>query len=180
MSSNSDTNKAVLIGAVVVLVVGSTSILAYKGYFTPSPPDHRKSETRFTKFAQQAAETPWESEAPTALAEQVKSRIDRDAARFNDKRFADLKTRFQNLEQMHKQGKQSNTEYQAALVALGNNLDNLEEELDPEARSNGQNGGAPNGNGGAVRPELPPSGEPGEKGPGPRPGSKKGKRRPPN
>jgi hypothetical protein len=159
-------NKAVLLGAGVVLLVGSTSILAYKGYFSSSPPDHRRNETRFTKFAEQAAETPWQSEAPTALAEQVKGRIERDAARFDDKRFIALKNRFQNLEQMHKQGKKSNTDYQASLVALGNEVETLEFELDPESRPNG-NGGNGNGNGGNVRPEPPPNKEPAVKGPGP-------------
>lgn len=140
-------NTKVLIGAAVVLVVGGGAILAYKGYFSSSPRAPRRNESRFTKFAEEAAETPWKSEAPTALAEQLKFRIERDAKMFTDERVDALKVRFQNLEQMHKQGKQSNTQYQAALIALGNELGYMEVELAPSFNAGNGNGGNPKGSG---------------------------------
>jgi len=136
MMSNSakPNNTVVIVGSVVALLIGGGAILTYKGYFRSAPRDNRQNATRFTEFAKQAEVTGWQSEAPTALAEQVKVRIDRDSAQYKDKRFADLKVRFQTLEQQHKQGKQSNTEYQSALLALSNTLENLEEELAPEIK----------------------------------------------
>jgi len=159
-STPANPNTKVLIGAAVVLVVGVGGILAYKGYFSPSR-DSLRNESRFTKFAEKAAETPWQAEAPTALAAQVKFRIERDMKMFNDKRFDAFKARFGSSERMHKQGKQSNTQYQASLVALGNELGYLEMELAPN--SGAGNGENPKGSGG---PGKVPEGNsaPGKKG----------------
>lgn len=149
MTSNSakPNNMPVIIGSLAALMIGSGLILAYKGYFRSGPRDNRQDATRFTDFAKKAEQTGWQSEAPTALAEQVKGRIDRDAVQYKDKRFADLKVRFQTLEQQHKQGKQSNTEYQSALLALSNTLENLEEELAPDTKTDTKGVGGVGGDG---------------------------------
>lgn len=150
MTSNSakPNNTVVIVGAVVALLIGGGAILSFKGYFSAGPRDNRQNATRFTEFAKKAEQTGWQSEAPTALAEQVRGRIDRDSAQYKDKRFTDLKVRFQTLEQQHKQGKQSNTEYQSALLALSNTLENLEEELAPETKGESKGvGGVGGGDG---------------------------------
>src|SRR5262249_53203902 len=86
----------------------------------------------------------------------VRGRIERSVNRYKDPRLTDLKTRFQSLEQLHKTGKQSNTQYQSALVAMGGELDRLEFQLDPEFKSKWQ-GPPPGGEAGDAGKVPPPA-----------------------
>ena len=51
---------------------------------------------------------------------------------YQDKRFSKIREEFQDHEKRYKKGKLNNQEYQKALVALDNQLREIENEIDPE------------------------------------------------
>lgn len=126
-------NVMVIAGSLVVLVVGSVLIFWSKGYFSTRV-DHRKDESRFTKFAEQA-DGQWEVQAPTALSNTIEQRIRRDVEKYNDPRFDELQTLFNKTKGRHQRGEIDHMAFQQQLISMQQRVSLVEVEVDPELRA---------------------------------------------
>lgn len=119
----------IITGAFFVLVAGSLLILWSKGFFSTTA-DHRRDESRFTKFAADAEGT-WEAEPPTALANSVNRQIDECISEYGDPRFTELKSQFLEMQGQNSRGAIDHSTYQQRLVQLQQATTTLLYEVDP-------------------------------------------------
>ena len=130
-NKNGHFNLMIIVGSLAVLVVGAPLILWSKGYFKSDNEGSRLYDSPFAKMADEH-QSAWEAAAPTDFADRVRNRIKTDIDTYQDKRFSKIREEFQDHEKRYKKGKLNNQEYQKALVALDNQLREIENEIDPE------------------------------------------------